>query len=237
MELNTIKAKIAKLMNMADPNRGGSAQECETALRQAESMMRKYGIDQSEIHADTGSRYRWESGYYSFGRDGKPTQSNPKWFSWLAVAVANFTDTIVIQSRDRELGYGVTYKGHEEDVVFALWLISYLKSSIRLETRNADLGSSQARETFRKSMAMGLCTRMKALRTERDQVFKTAGTALVVVNQKLAERDSHFGGPKYVTGRAVKLHDQGAAAKGFQAAQKVQFNKPLANSYNSSQVH
>jgi hypothetical protein len=227
--MDNIKSKIAKLMNMADPERGGSAQECETALRQAEAMMRKYGIDASEIKgASQAHRYNWESGFYAFGRDGKPTQSTPKWFGWLAVSIAHFTDTIVVQDRDAVMGFGVRFKGHDDDVVFALWLVAYLKSSIRRETRLADLGSSTARETFRKSMALGLCVRMKALRAERNQVFKQAGTALVVVDQKMAERDSHFGAPRYVAGRRVTLSDQGAAAKGFQAAQKVQFNKVVS---------
>lgn len=237
MDKDTIKAKIAKLLNMADPERGGSAQECEIALRQAESMMQKYGISQAEIGIEAGSRYHWESGFYAFGRDGKPTKKNPDWFNWTAVGVANFTDTIVVQSYDTELGLGVTYKGHDDDVVFALWLIAYLKNSIRLATRDAKLGNTQNRQTFRKTMALALTARMKQMRQQRDQVFKEAGTALVVVETKKQERDEFFGAPQYKSAtRSIKLHGEDAIRKAYQAAEKVQFNKPIDNSVNSRQL-
>lgn len=231
MDINEARAKIMKLMAMAQDKDGASAQEVETALRHAESLMRKHGIDASTLTPDqiASTKFNWESGYYAFGRDGKPTSKNPQWFGWLACAVANFTDTIVVSACDPHLGYGVSYKGDEEDVVFALWLIGYLKDAIRKATREASLSSATQRETFRKSMSLGLCNRMRDLRKERQAAFASTGTALVVVSDKLAKRDEFFGGPKYKQTKGITLRDQEAAGKGMQAAQKVQFNRPLAN--------
>lgn len=234
MNRDEARAKIAKLMAMASDKGGASKQEVETALRHAEAMMRKHGIEQSEIHAAGGAlTYNWEAGYYAFGRDGKPVKSNPDWFGWVAVSVANFTDTIVVQKNDPDLGYGVMFRGDEEDVVFALWLIGYLKDAIRKATKEAKLSSSSQRETFRKSMALGLCNRMRDLIKERHAAFQAATTstsnALVVVTDKLAKRDEFFGGPRYKKGKGVKMNDRETAGKGFEAAQKVQFNRPIGN--------
>lgn len=237
MDINDAKAKVAKLLAMADPERGGSDQEVETALRHAEAIMLKHGISMADLDSKGQAyQFNWETGFYPFGRDGKPTTSNPKWFGWLAVAVANFTDTIVVQSVDTRLGYGVSFKGDQDDMVFALWLIAYLKDAIRKATRDEDLGSSHARETFRKSMALGLVTRMTKLRADRQQTFAATGTALIVVNDKIEKRNEFFGGPQYKEGRGVKLSDQGAAGKGYAAAQKVQFNRPLAGTSNTAKL-
>ena len=66
-------------MAMANDKGGASQQEVETALRHAEAMMRKHGIEQAElITAGRSLAYNWETGYYAFGRDGKPTKNNPR---------------------------------------------------------------------------------------------------------------------------------------------------------------
>jgi hypothetical protein len=54
------------------------------------------------------------------------------------------------------------------------------------------------------------------------------GTALVLVNDKLNQRDAEFGAPKYQASR-IELRDQTAAHKGSLAGDKVGFSKPLAD--------
>ena len=239
MDLEQAKSKIAKLMAMADTNSGATQNEMETALRQAEKMMLKFGISLLDVQQSNNKPYQfsWDTGFYPFGREGKGTQSNPVWFQWLAVSVANFTDTIVVQAMRRE-GYGVEFKGNDEDVAFALWLIAYLKDNLRKATREADLGSSAGRETFRRSMATRLGGRMRELRQQRS-VQLSSCNALVVVDRKIAERDCHFGGPKYKTGKSrtqMGSYIGDAAAKGRAAAERVNFNRPIESTRSAGQI-
>lgn len=87
-------------------------------------------------------------------------------------------------------------------------------------------------EDFRKAMAARLSSRMRDLRRERDAEYAVAvasqgtGTALVLVTDKLAQRDAEFGSPKYKHSR-ITLRDQMAAHKGSLAGDQVGFAKPI----------
>lgn len=227
-DLNRVKDKIAKLFNLGE-NEGAAENEAETALRQAEALMRKYGLERSEVMAKNGTvSYVWNSGYYAFGRDGKPVRKIPDWYSWLAVAIAGFTDTIVKIHHHPEMGTGVEFYGEATDVVLAIWFSDYLKDCIRRATRDANMGSSKGREDFRKGMSLRLVQRMRGMKAQRDQVFSSS-TALVVVDDKLAQRNEHFGAPQYKTNnRSIRISGE-AANKSREAADKVQFNKVVSH--------
>ena len=87
-------------------------------------------------------------------------------------------------------------------------------------------------EDFRKAMAARLSSRMRDLRRERDAEFAAAansqgaGTALVLVTDKLAKRDAEYGSPKYRNSRII-VRDQMAAYKGSLAGDRVGFAKPI----------
>lgn len=224
MNLDEAKLKISKLLRLGESD---NANESETALRQAESLMRKYHLSRVDLFEKDGKiSYKWESGFYSFGRDGQPVRKSPVWFQWVCVEIAKFTDTIVSNDLSLEEGAGLRFKGEAEDVILALWFADYLKDAIRRATREANMGSSAGREAFRKTMALRLCARLRELREQRQQTFST-GTSLIVISDKLAKRNEHFGGEKYKAGKQVKISHQDAVNKGYHAANKVQLNKPL----------
>lgn len=84
---------------------------------------------------------------------------------------------------------------------------------------NGDKAMWAESEDFRKSMAGRLSSRMAELRRERDVEFAAApsregvGTALILVTDKLAQRNPEFGTPKYRTSK-MEVRDQMAAHKG-----------------------
>jgi len=239
MDITTAKEKVRKLFAIADTNSGASPQEMETALRHAEALMRKHNIQMAEV-LDSGKQidFNWDSGFFAFGENGKVVQSNPIWFQWLGTGIARFTDTICRQTRLPGQGIGLSFYGEESDVAFALWLAGYLKDSIRRGTRDAKCGSKEGRETFRRSMAVALCHRMAKMREDREQSQKQAGTALVVVNQKIALRDQEFGGENYrKTRSSVVIHDENAATKAWHAAQKVTLSRVIGQSQTSGLLH
>ena len=70
---------------------------------------------------------------------------------------------------------------------------------------------------------------MKTLRAERDVAMKaavtTTGTALMVVQNKIAQRDAQFGAQR-VRHRSTKFSSQGFR-EGSSAADRVSFNRPI----------
>jgi hypothetical protein len=228
MDREKALGKIQKLMAMAAADSNASETEVETALRQAESLMRKFAIDMAEaLQAGKKPEFDWQQDVTYFGKGNK---SLPLWYQWMAVAVAKFTDTIVIVTRDPEQGAGVMYRGHSDDVVFATWLIDSLKDQLRRATRDASCGSPENRETFRKAFGKGVYTKIEALRKKRDEEMKVShGTALIVVNTKLVERDAHFGGASYKTTKARVTGDATIYSKGYNAGKNAQVNKPITH--------
>lgn len=228
--------KAQKLMAVAMDSRGNE-NEAERALAQAETLIRKFGIEQAEIAStDAAIDFDWADAFHAYGPPQNPAKSCPKWFQFISTGVATFTDTIVRMHYDSTLGYGVGFYGDRADTLFAQWLVGYLKSSVWSALNKARKDhpewSRVEAEDFRKAMAARLSTRMRDLRRERDAEFAAApnsqgtGTALVLVTDKLAQRDAEFGSPKYRRAR-VEMRDPIAAHKGSLAGDQVGFAKPL----------
>lgn len=217
--------KVRKLMNLAN-NDAAEGNEVDNALRQAESLMKKFAIDMAEaVQQGKKLSFDWQEDNAYFGKGNK---NSPIWYQWMAVAVAKFTDTICVGSYHFEHGAGVKFRGNGEDVVFATWLIDSLKEQLRRATRDAKCGSPENRETFRKAFAHGVVRKITELREKRDAEMKaTHGNALVVVNTKLVERDAHFGGEKYRTSKTRWTGDATTFNKGFTAGKNANVNRPV----------
>jgi hypothetical protein len=233
MDRDKALERIKKCMAMAE-GANGNETEMETALRQAEFLMEKFAIDMAEVKKTRGKvEFVWQQGAVYFGKGNK---NCPNWFQWMGVAVARFTDSIAVGCYDFEEGAGIAFKGHEEDVIFATWLLDHLKNQLRLATRQANCGSPEARETFRKTMSMGITRRLEELWRARQAKF--AGNALVVVSDKIAQRDEEFGGEQYRQTKAGNgaYHNPEAAMKGFQASKNVSFNRPIGQGERKTQI-
>ncbi|MFZ4538542.1 hypothetical protein [Propionivibrio sp.] len=229
--------KTQKLMAVAMDGRG-NGNEAERALIQAEALIRKFGIEQAEIASTVAAKdFDWADAFHAYGSPKNPAKSCPKWFQVVSTGVANFTDTIVRLHYDAAHGYGVGFYGDRADTLFAQWLAGYLKGSVwsaLILTRkdHPEWGRIES-EDFRKAMAGRLSFRMMELRRERDVEFATAastqgvGTALILVTDKLTQRNVEFGTPKYRSSR-IEVRDQMAARKGSLAGDQVGFSKPLS---------
>lgn len=234
MDKNRAKEKIRKLLAMAS-DKAASETEAEIAIRQAEAIMRTFGIEEAEIRNATrnsANSLNWDSSFTAYGAERQPALSIPEWYDYIAVGVAVFTDTIVKRHYHNELGFGHAFYGEESDVVFAVWLAEYLKKVVWVNVRKLKGFTRPEKNDFRKAMAGRLQARMKQLRKERNAVFKDAesvngkGTALIIVGEKLALRDEQFGAPTYEE-RAFTLRSLAAHAAGLDAANSVNLNKPI----------
>jgi hypothetical protein len=231
--------KAQKLMAIAMDGRG-NGHEAERALGQAETLIRKFGLEQAQV-ASTQVPYGfdWAEAFHAYGPPKNPARTCPKWFQIISTGVAYFTDTIARLHYDATLGVGVGFYGDHADTIFAQWLVGYLKNSVwdalNAAHRQHPEWSRSDMEDFRRAMAVRLSGRMADLRRERDVEFAAAptaqgtGTALVLVTEKLARRNEKFGTPKYKTAR-VTVRDAMAAHKGSLAGDKVGFAKPIQSS-------
>lgn len=231
--------KAQKLMAVAMDGRGND-NEAERALAQAETLIRKYGIEQAEIVSTKAAiDFDWADAFHAYGPPKNPAKSCPKWFQIISTGVANYTDTIVRLHYDPTQGYGVGFYGERADTLFAQWLVGYLKAQVwdalNIAHREHPSWSRSDMEDFRKGMAVRLSSRMQGLRRERDAEFAAAvsiqgtGMALQLVTDKLAQRNAEFGSPKYKNSR-ITVRDEMAALKGSQAGEQVGFSKPLQGS-------
>ena len=80
VDQNAIRSKIQKLLAMAKDARGNE-NENETAMRMANALMTKYGIDAADLQDSTGQkpRYDWIETSLPVGERCKFTSWNPHW--------------------------------------------------------------------------------------------------------------------------------------------------------------
>lgn len=237
MDRDSALRKAQKLMAVAMDGRGNE-NEAERALAQAESLMRKFGLEDSEVKgAATEKDFDWGSSFAPYGIPRQPAKSCPSWYGVCAMGVARFTDTIVKQHYHPDQGYGVGFYGEASDVLFAQWLTTYLRDTVWREMKKYG-GSRAENGDFRHAMASRLQARMYALRAERDVAFREAtnssgqkGTALMIISDKLVKRDAEFGEQQE---RNLKRQFRSMAAMGAgrAAGERVGFNRPVGNSTN-----
>jgi len=148
------------------------------------------------------------------------------WIGYLGLAVAQFTDCKIERVLDTTYGQCIRFMGDETDLEYAAWLFKKLRDFGYAESRSVP---GVQRETFRKAYALRLRDRMMTLKSERDTALRQAvtktGTALMVVQNKIALRDAEFGKQR-VAHRRAKLGSKGFV-EGRAAADRATFNRPI----------
>lgn len=228
--MDNVKDKINKLLAMANDARGNE-HENEIAMRMAERLMREHNIEVADLEATTGKQtvYTWRSITIPVGEKAKPCAWHPLWTGFLGTGVAAFTDCKVERENDPTYMCCMKFLGDETDIEYAAWLFKKLRDFGYAESQSVP---GNQRETFRKAYAIRLCQRMRELRAERDAAMREAvtqtGTALMVVQNKLALRDAEFGKQR-IRNTRVKYASQGFR-EGKSAADRATFNRPIGNS-------
>lgn len=249
--MDDVKTKIAKLMAMAQDGRGNEF-EMEAALRQAQKLMLRHGIDIAEIAAASGQapRYDWVTVNVPAGAP-HPVSSSPLWFGFLITAIAEFTDCHIAYKRIQGHGICAAFSGDNSDVQYAVWICKHLRDTIRAMSARYP-GDRADRETFRKGMVRRLSERMAALRKEAREEMKAAETAaateyaaakiaghlsggvnqpaassaLALVDNKIALRNEQFGRQRTKTTR-VNSGNSAARQAGAAAGDRVGFGRPI----------
>jgi hypothetical protein len=234
--MSDIRDKITKLLAMATHERSNE-HEAETAMRLAEKLMRIHNIELADLEDSTGKQtvYTWRSITIPVGEFAKPQTWGPMWIGFLGLAVAQFTDCKIERVNDHTYGQCVKFMGDETDLEYAAWLFKKLRDFGYAESKSVP---GVQRETFRKAFALRLSARMISLKSEREAALREAvtksGTALMVVQTKIALRDTEFGKQR-VRNCHAKLGSKGFV-EGRAAADRASFNRPIGNSSEQRQL-
>ena len=219
----SVLSRLKKLLAMGNDPRTNE-NEAEAALRMAENLMRAHGLESADLADAVTIEYDMTSEIMELEHGAKV----PLWINLLSIGVEAFTDTAVrivrVKARYADIQvHRLLFSGVREDVEIATWLMRYLMDAIDRERKKDNVGNNV--DSYRKGAATALQRRMLALREERNAVFKTTGTALVVVDAKLAAVSEKFG-----KGESKQIEIRGnyeANKKGRAAGERIPLNATL----------
>lgn len=234
MNRDEAKAKIAKLMALGT-HEATNENEAERALRQAAFLMKQHAIEEAELADARGAAQVFEWSTVNIPLDPQsPVKSAVGWLGSLAVGIANFTDTKADYVMLHPWGMCARFQGEAIDVEYAGYLMKHLRDTTRRMSAAYKLARTRSdREEYRRGMVRRLIQRMEQHKRETNEALRqhktVEGTAMVVVDRKIAERNAQFGAPKYST-RSTYSNSNGAfhQASGRTDANNVGFGRPVA---------
>lgn len=215
--------KIQKLLAMAKHN-ASNENEAATALRQAESMMRKHEIEFAEIDAK-----KLSTDDMSEGKTGE--YRNSSWIWTLAWAASYLTSTLPWKQ-----GAEITFCGTKEDVQVALLMHDYLVGvAERLAGNYSDPNEWQhsvkkQRNAFKMGLAHSICRRCKSIKIQRENDLTKAsssGKDLVIVKSDLIKQS--FPMIKYSSPRRQRTACGDSYGAGLDAGKGVSLNDQVGS--------
>ena len=193
--------KIKKLLRM---KRGGTPDEISTALRLAQELAEKHGIDLSDVNADDETEHRERPLGHQDTILGARVQWECKYAMLLVQIFFNvnpFLNTFTRSNPWRRV-QGITFVGTELDRQIATYVYGFLVGHMRREWRTKR-GRCRNRQAFMYGMYLGIHSK---LRERQPKAVNQAG--LVLVDRALARRD------KYVEDNFGALRDVETALTG-----------------------
>ena len=208
MTTDPIIEKIKKLLRM---KRGGTPDEIATALRLAQELAAKHGIDLGSVNPDDeasqakpirhedeilGMRCSWESRY-------------------AALVVSNFFHIKAHQDiNDQGNKYVMRFVGEPWDIQIAIYVYRFLCGHFRREW-NTKRGRCKKRQAFMYGMFLGICSKLSELQ-KKDET----GPGLVKLDRVLAYINEHF--PDLKKSTAVPKDDSAIAKyRGYVAGRQT----------------
>lgn len=225
-DLSKIKERISKLLAMAKDT--SSPKEAAIAAARARKLMDQYQLDSFDIEEIKAEMV--EKGIE------KPYKFTPVWKDILSVAVAKYNDCIAvsrgtIRARFNELAF----RGYSDDVQMAeemyKTLVKACEDQCKAYMAAQGMGSyymAKVGDAFKKGWSRAVCSTLRELTAEREQLETPSGTALMVVKMELVEQ--HFGPASYIETKVKSRADkecQQAVVDGWAAGKRQQINHRL----------
>jgi len=217
--------KIKKLLRM---KHGGTPDEIATALRLAQELGEKHGIDLADVnpdeqrqtekpitHADEmhGMRVSWESKY-------------------AALVVKQFFKVSVFKTSTMA-GYAMRFVGEEWDLQIATYVYRFLCGHFRREWKTRR-GRCRKRQAFMWGMYLGLCQKLEARQPVVEQQ-----PGLVRTERALARRNEYIG-QHFGELKSQSLKPDGDAAqaryRGWLAGRATEINSGVKDAAGKAQA-
>jgi hypothetical protein len=213
-DLDKIKSKIAKLLNLAE--RASNEHEAASAMSKARALMDKYDLQQVDIIEQDGQRHEMLAADAS-----RAFAACPKWMSTLAVIVAQFNDCQAIfegaevnyktenrpNARKKNWGKKIVFRGFRRDVELAVDMYARIIGALNglFAQYLKDIGHEgrvpMSLNTNFKCGAVSTITRLlRESIIERQKLTVSNGTALVVAKSNAVAE--YFGNVTYTTKKA-----------------------------------
>lgn len=238
-DLERIKGKIAKLMNLAE--KATNEHEAASAMSKARALMDKYDLEQADIIEVDGVSVEFLSASAT-----RAFKACPKFMQHLAVAVARFNDCqaqfegghpINFKANAKRVhNYGnvIVFRGYKRDVEIAIDMYARLLGAVnRLCREWLDDNGHEGKYPvglggkFKEGAVSTITSVLQAAQIERQKLTTASGTGLVVV--KGAAVDKYFGEAKYGTSKSKPMNDEQAEAyrEGRMRGQQIEVQKKV----------
>lgn len=231
--------KVRKLFAMAH-HETSNEQEAETALRQAEALLRKHNLTMTDITPEEAksnvkesvmAKYKWT-----------PSRA-PVWVQSLSTALADLTDTYVMwtpaasnDSHVRNRQCNLVFVGAEADIVTAGEMFNYLYNTCinlcdaHFEGQILGRQAKTYKNSYRYGMVVRLRERIVKMVAEKKAQFQEAaqtGTSLVVIKKDAIADYLGRDDITYNTSNRQQSMESSAFAAGHRDGGNVSLNKQL----------
>lgn len=215
--LAAIYRRLQKILAIANDTRTDPG-TAAAAASQAEKIMRKYQIEESDVLEKTLKAGGAElfstfdmNATYNIGKPRNTIISQS--LSILAVAIAKLNDTQAVSYTDQIFGKMLRFRGYKPDVEVSKFTFRYLvQTCIRAGRGETSLPD------FRKGFMKAVVESLKKALEEKIADRVVDSRALVVIKKDAVTL--HFGDPKYSQGRQ-SYSDREAADRGYEAGKKL----------------
>lgn len=222
-ELDRIKAKIAKLLNLAE--KATNEHEAANAMAKARSLMDKYELSRIDVLEVNGEKREMLASDAS-----RAYAACPAWMQTLAVAVATLNDCQAVFEgapvtyrtenrpgvRKKNWGKKLVFRGFRHDVELAIDMFARLVGALNnlfanwIKEKGHEGRIPMSLNTNFKSGAVATIRRvMIQAKIEREKLTTSSGTSLVVVKDNAVAE--YFGAVSYGTAKAKAFTSDDAA--------------------------
>lgn len=212
--LDAIFRRIQKLLAIAEDARA-NPNEAAAAASQAEKIMRKYQIEQSDVIQKELESNREDSfGTTDLGAGIDQTKMNVgnhnANLSRLSVRIAQLNDAQARFVDDKIFGKMIRFQGYKPDVMICKFMFRYIVRHFQLAAKQ-NLDFSQG---YQDGFFLAVCELLKEAKTQKDAENQaTVGSrSLVIVKGDAVAK--HFGEVNYSRSAARSL-DGASAARGY----------------------
>lgn len=187
--------RIAKLLELADPTRGGTKAERELATQRAHEMMLKYNIEQSEVSGRSAKSDVNESTEEIRG-------ATSEWKKDLIILLGEVLFVKGFYSKRSKFTWKVTLIGRPENIAFVQTLCKYLIPQLEAEALASFKEASQWEEikprSFRRAFYQSATYVIRArLEDQREKQAGEPGTDLI--------RNEDAANLRYMAEQGIKL--------------------------------